>query len=500
MNAVGKTSLFALALTAGISAPGLAQQECDIPEGTPREVAQSLVTLSGAMSDERPDARTRSLRQTVQRLTDDAERIDRANAVGRNFMLGKAMVVWMQEPGIGYDATRGAVGYSSNPEARLDLVATAGQAFDFVLTAMPQCEQELENWRMQPPWVDLVNGAIEQITQRNLDSAEVLIKRSMVLTSRNPFGPNLLAAVAQERGDLVRAVELRRQTIELASRDTSYDELRQESVYNLGALLGSLADQTEDTAQKVAYAREAAQHFNAFATEAPDSPQAVAARAGYAQMLMVAGDTSAVATMYADQIANPHNYSDLQLVQAGVVAARAEKADDAAKLFDAALKVNPFNRDALYNLAASHWALNAFDQMFPILTRLIEVEPNNPENLRLVAYAYQGKQRAAPEGAQRRALTDSIIRYVELAEALPVAVLIDEFSRGTNEFALGGQVENKGEGPATIRLQVQFLDERGNVLVEEEASVGPLAPGAASPFRLRVQQAGIHGWRYKVGG
>ena len=497
MNDFGKASLLALALTVAGSTAAAAQ-ECEIDEGRPSEVARALVSVTTASSAQRPDQKVRGLQQAVKQLTDNAARIEQANAAGRNFVLGKAYVLWMQQPDIGHKATRGQLGFSSSQQDTVDLLLAADSAFDAVTRLMPQCATMLEDWRQQQPWVELVNGAIQMINANQLDSAETLVRRSMILSEVNPYGPNLLATIAQAKGDFKTAIEMRRKTIELAQGDTTYDELRYESMYNLGALLGREAEEATDAAQKTAMAREAATLFQQFVAAQPNSPQAVSARAGVANMMMMAGDTSAVTTMYADQIANPRNYSDMQLVQAGVVAARAEKAADAAKLFEAALTVNQYNRDALYNLAASYWALNEFDKMFPLLTRLLQLDPSNPDNLRLVAYGYQGKQKAVTDAAQRRVLTDSIVKYVEQAEGLAQNVVVDDFSRGTTESSLGGRILNKGTTAKSFRLTVEFLNAQGQVVGTQEANVGPVNANAAGTFNLQVQQPNVVGWRYRV--
>ena len=499
MNDFGKASLLALALTVGGSGVAAAQ-ECEIEEGRPGEVARALVSVTTASSAQRPEQKVRGLQQAVKQLTDNPAKLDQANQAGRNFVLGKAYVLWMQQPDIGYKAARGQLGFSSNQTDTVDLLLAADSAFDVVTRLMPHCATMLEDWRQQQPWVDLVNGAIQMINANQLDSAEVLVRRSMILSEVNPYGPNLLATIAQAKGDFTTAIDMRRKTIELAAGDTTYDELRFESMYNLGALLGREAEETEDAARKQALAREAATLFQQYVTAQPESQQAVAARAGIANMMMMAGDTSAVTTMYADQIANPRNYSDMQLVQAGVVAARAEKAADAAKLFEAALTVNAYNRDALYNLAASYWAMNEFDKMFPLLDRLLRLDPSNPDNLRLIAYGYQGKQKAVTDNAQRRVLTDSIIKYVEQAESMPQNVVVDDFSRGSNESTLGGRLVNKGTTARTFTMTVEFLDQQGAVVGTRETSVGPVNANESGTFNLQIESPNVVAWRYRIQG
>lgn len=497
MNVFGKASLLAIALSAGMSAGAGAQEVCEVEEGRPRDLGNALLSLTSASSASAPEQAVRHLQAAIKSLTDNAARIDRENAAGRNYLLGKTLVLWMQQPGIGFDATQGQLGYGSNPEQRVDLVAATDAAFDIVVAAHPQCAADIENWRMQQPWVDLVNGAIQQINVGNLDSAETLVNRSITLAEKSPFGPNLLAAIEQQRGNYPRAVELRRRTLELAEGDTSYNEIRVESLFNLAALLGHQAEQATG-AEQVTLAQEAAATFQQYVTEAPQGPQAVQARAGYANMMMLAGDTTAVAGLYADQIANPSNYSDLSLVDAGVVAARAEKAEDAAKLFEAALTVNPYNRDALYNVAASYYALQKYDEMLPHIARLRDIDPANPDNLQLLALVYQGKQQTLTDPAAKKAATDSLIKYYSAMDSVPVKVSVDQFARGESQVSLSGTLENMGTAPKAFTVTVDFLDRTGTVVGSQETSVGPVAPKQATTFRVNIEQPGVAAWRYRV--
>ena len=63
------------------------------------------------------------------------------------------------------------------------------------------------------------------------------------------------------------------------------------------------------------------------------------------------GDVAAARRLFDEMLANPDKYTDLNLLEAGVGAARAAKGAMAAQLFEAGLKKNPYSRDGLFNLA-----------------------------------------------------------------------------------------------------------------------------------------------------
>src|SRR5688500_3675025 len=68
-------------------------------------------------------------------------------------------------------------------------------------------------------------------------------------------------------------------------------------------------------------------------------------------------------------LAQASTLGDLVLTQAGVNAIQAQKAEQAAKLFEAALAQNAYQRDALNNLAATYYQLKQYDKIVPIVQR-----------------------------------------------------------------------------------------------------------------------------------
>src|SRR6201999_1842948 len=90
---------------------------------------------------------------------------------------------------------------------------------------------------------------------------------------------------------------------------------------------------------------------------------------------------------------NPSAFNYGQLMNAAVIAAKANQNKDAIKLFDAARNANPYHRDALYNLARLYMLDSMYVQGIPVARQLIAVDPSNPDNYQLMAIAYAAQQK-----------------------------------------------------------------------------------------------------------
>jgi predicted Zn-dependent protease len=488
-----KTSSAALMCACLSTALGAQQKACDINESKPTQIAKANLGITLAAQATDPNTRARQLRDALRLLGEKG--VQTENPVAANLARGKAYVTWLGVPNQGPVVKRGDIGLATDKDATIDLVAAADSAFSAVEQARPECAETVAQYRRQQPWLNLVNAAIAALNAEKLDSAEALAKRSMMLDRSSPYPYYVLGTVAQRRNDLTSAVTFRRKTVEAAGTDTLYNDLRQQSLMSLGDLLASQV-QSASGAQKSALAREAAQAYKTFLAEAPSSPDAAAAQRSLAGMLVAAGDSSALGQVYSDQLANPTKYSDMALVQGGVIAVQAGRNEDAMKLFEAALAANPYHRDALQNLAAAYYGAKQYDRIVPVVQRLVAVDPANPDAWLLFAYAYQGLMNSAKDPKLKRQYTDSLVKYNTKSTALPVKVAFTHFLRDGDKVTLNGTIENRSTAAKTYALKVDFLDKSGQVLATETASVGPVAPKATGKFSVNATRPGIVGYRY----
>jgi tetratricopeptide (TPR) repeat protein len=476
------------------AATALAQSAaCTVDQSKPKQLTLATLALAQAQASTNPAMRTKGLRDVVKNATEGKVT---ENPAGRDYVLAQALVMWAAEPGMAGTVRRADLGYTSSPDATIDVLAAADSALTR-LQAVPGCAELTTQLRQQPAWLNLVNASIQALNATQLDSAASLANRSLVLYRGSPYAYHVLSAVAAQKNDLPTAATNWSRVIELAGTDTSFKSLRLSALYNLGVVQLDQATAATGAAKKPA-AETAAATIRRYLAEAPSSAEAPQMQEALARALKLTGDSTAVAGVYADMLQNPGNYTDLALSQAGVIAAQSNQNADAAKLFEHALKSNPYQRDALNNLASMYYGLKRYQDMLPVVQRLVAVDPNNPDNWLFAAYAYQeltkGAKAASP---QRKAYTDSLLKYKALSEKTPVKVSFTQFTRASDRASLGGTLENLTSAtPKSYTVTFEFLDAAGNVVATESTTVGPVAKGKSMPFTVSVPKPGIVAFRY----
>ena len=517
-------------LLASVASAQAGAQACEVNEGRPSQVARA--TLAVQMASGSPDASvvTRQLASAVKLLTDNPERID--NQVGRNFVLGKALVLWSMQPNVSLFARRGALGYTTNPDATIDLAVAIDSAFRVVETAHPECVGETTRWRGQKAWVDLVNHAIERMNADEMDSARVVAQRAITLNPYAPYGYVVLANVMQKRGQASESFHLYRKSIDMAARDTAYSDIRRQSLVYLGNLAADSAEMAPDAAAKKPYLDVARSAFEELLKDKAAAEFSSNARAGLCRVAIASGDTASLRSTYREPLASPATFSYPDLMNAGVCMARAEMVPEAMILFQGAYDKNPWHRDALSNLAIVRLRGDDYDRAIPLGTRLVTVEPNNPDNLQLLVLAYAGiakrasdarraGTRAAPAtkaGARpaarpaaprlspaaadslfkiEQAYTDSAVKTNERKEKLAYRVQLSDFSTSAEKATVAGNVTNNGTASKNVTVSVDFLDVSGNVVQSKSQDLGAIAPKASARFNVTVTPgSNISAFRY----
>lgn len=506
MPAFGKHAVLPVVMAAAFAATAGAQQkQCEIDEGNPSQLARATLDMSLAQQASKPEDAAGKLRDAVK-LIDQSDK-DK-NPVGRSLVYGKTLVMWMTQPGVGTDASRGTLGFTTDTAAKVDLPAAIDSAFKVVEQAHPECVATTDAWRQQKGWVDLVNAAIEQANTDHSDSAEVLAKRANLLYGGAPYGYMVLAQVAVKRNQPKVAIQYYKETIAHAT-DSTFADTRRQMLNTLGNLAADAAEQATGP-EKQEYLAEAKAAYEQLAKDSGKQMYADAAQGGLARVATISGDTAALKASYSEQLANPAAYPYTTLMQAAVSAARADQVADATTLFEAAYAKNPYHRDVLYNLGRLYVLDSNYTKAVPIIQRLVNVDPANPDNYRLLTIAFSGlskyystQSKATKVSATARAYNDSVrttvdsaLYYNQIADSLPARVAFTQFSPGEDKTTVGGTVTNATSSPQTYTLSVEFLDKTGTVVTKADTSIGPVPANGNANFEITGVGAGIVAFRY----
>jgi tetratricopeptide (TPR) repeat protein len=476
---------------------GVAPQ-CTIDQNTPKELALMSLKFQSARSAPTPEARKKALRDIVKELDTKPERFAK-NPAGYNFSLVQALTIWGVEPGLADAPARGELGFITNPAEPYDILVNMDVAYKAIVAAVPACDAEITGMRMNEVWLAATKAALDASNAGKLDSADYFAKRSMLMSATNPYPHYVMASTANARNNRAGAIMHWKHVIKYAADDTTYRELKNSSMYY--AAMSQLEDAQAKTGdEQKTVAREAADGFKALLTATPDNPDAPNLLLSWADALTAAKDTALIPTVYTPLLTQA-SATDIALATAGVIATRANKSDDALKLFQAATVKNPFNRDAQRNVAAAHYAKDQFTLMFAPTRKLVELDPNNFDGWMLFAYAAQGLAKAAQTAKKPievKAWTDSLVKYQTYAEALPVKVDVTSFDRRKDMATLILAVEQVAAKDGQYSVTVEFLDLAGAVVATATEAAGPIKKGETKSVTIKATGAGIMSYRYKA--
>jgi tetratricopeptide (TPR) repeat protein len=466
---------------------------CEIDNSKPQAVARAMFSMARAQAALKTGSPVKDLHDVVAVL--NAPGMKNENPVGRAYLLGQAYILFLDQGAVPIVA-RSSIGLPTDPAGTIDLFAAADSMWTIVEASSPACVLVGQQWRQQKPWLTVTNAAINALNAGKLDSAEYLAKRALILDRKAPYAYSVLASVARNKKDYATAGEYWKKTLAAAGTDSTFNDVHERTLYDI-ASTASLRVEAASPAEKKALAREAIAAWDALLNFSVDDIQRTQAVQNLSKLYISAGDSASIGKIYAPMIADPGRYGENTLMQAGVVASQFKRPDDAALLFSAVLTRNPYQRDALNNLAASYIFLSEFDKVFPIVARLVELDPSNPENWMLNAYGYAGLAKNTKAPKLNKQYTDSIVYYNSKADKMGVKVVFTEFSRNTDGTTLSGIIENHSTTSKTYPLSVDFLDRAGQVLFIENVSVGPVAPKGSKEFTIRSPKGGVAGFRYK---
>ena len=182
-------------------------------------LARSLLSLNLARTTTDDDVAKRNLRRVfgvvVKRYYD--ERWD------AQLQRGMAAVVLMEHFGSDGLASGSDLGLSDADASKsYDLYGIGGAALDASQQLNAACSGVIADWRRQPPWVAMANGAFDALKRGDLISARSRAERVLLLDSRAAMGHLILGSIAGREGHFEEATTLlNRAAAELQPSDGS---------------------------------------------------------------------------------------------------------------------------------------------------------------------------------------------------------------------------------------------------------------------------------------
>jgi tetratricopeptide (TPR) repeat protein len=506
-----------------------AQPVCEASQPGGSMGARANLSLQLAMKDQKanPANAAKQLQAAVKTL----EPPSKGEELNRAYMLGSVLALWLNQPDVGYTPKRSVVGFSANPEATINIPATIDSLFKIVEASKPGCSYYTAYWRGgQQAYLDMVNNAIAALNADKLDSAQYFATMANTLYSGSPYGSMVLGNIASKRNNNDEAVKYWQTAATAAATDTVYRDVQRQVLGNIASVHMNVArdDKTPKPAQ-VEAAKKAAEVYNQLlAVPGTTGSTATGARQNLQQALLITGDTSSVTKSYADMLTNPTAYDYQALLTSAVAAVRANRNADAAKLFENVLQLNPYNRDALFNLAVTYWNMGQHDKVPALVTRLVAVDPGNPENYLLAARAYVDIAKTR-KGTAVAAANDTTLSWFNRGTKLPVEVTFSEFSPGEKQLEIAGSVLDRRDKaaqadqaavsgtaatraaaarkaaaataaipPKAVTLKFEALDKSGAVLGSQSVTTEPLQPGKRAAFRVKIDAANAAAYRYTL--
>jgi tetratricopeptide (TPR) repeat protein len=353
----------------------------------------------------------------------------------------------------------------------------------------PECKKDIQLFR-RSAWIPLVTAGGKFYDEKNPDSAQVLLREAAMIYPASPITWNYLGSLANDRGQPDSAAIFFGRAVQAAegSTDTTDIKIRNRSAFNQGALLLN--------------AKQYAPAVTAFERYVSFVPNDVEGKRGLAAAYRGAGQPEKAQALEKELVASggpgaagAGAPASGDLMNVGVNLYNDKKYAEAAAAFEKVVAAEPYNRDALSNLANTYLALKNGPKLLAAGQRLAAIEPLNENALKLVGVGYKQSGKI-----------DDAVKAAEKVLALPADVKVNDFSvSGTSATlsatATGRQAQTpsgKAIPPAPVAIVVEFLDAGGKPVSTAEAQVPALTPGASQQIKVTGQGAGIVAWWYRT--
>ncbi|TFH66995.1 MAG: tetratricopeptide repeat protein [Gemmatimonadales bacterium] len=369
-----------------------------------------------------------------------------------------------------------------------DLVG-ADSAFTRAQALAPDCAADIQKYRYRA-WAALVNAGAQYRKSEQDDSAMVMLRAADIIYRELPLGYTSMADIFTSSGQNDSAIVYYGKAAATQPTDTVQVKIRNQALYNYGVLqlnAGRHAD--------------AIGTFQSYLKLVPDD---MPAKKALAQAYRATGRTEEAQELERDLVEAAgagsvavvgEGISERDLMEIAVKQFSDKDYGAAATTFSKITELNPWNRDAWFNLANAYLAMEDGPNLAKSAVHLLAIEP-------LSEYAHS----LAAQGYRTAGDTDALFKMIVAREALLANVEMDHLAVTSAEATLTGKAtgreardENNKQLPAKPQIAVvEFLGEGGGVVASAELTIPALKPGESVPLSAEAAGAGISAWRYHL--
>lgn len=359
----------------------------------------------------------------------------------------------------------------------------ADSAFTRAEALAPACKADIRKYRYIA-YASLVTGAQELQKAGQADSAALLLKAANRIETSLPMAHILLAEAYSDQKNTDSAMAYFGKAAATNPTDANQQKFRNQAAFNYGVMLLD-ANRPAD----------AVNSFRRFLSFEPDDN---GGKNGIARAFRAAGMVDS-AKVYESQLtaagADGADVSEADLFDIAVKQYSDKDYKAAAETFGKIIAKNPNNRDALYNLANTYYALNDGANLAKTAEQLIAIEPlaENDHKLRVAGYKAAGNA-----DMQYKAVVSMVALPVDVkvTDLAPAASAVTLTATATGREAL--DESNKVIPAKPVTLTFEFLDRTGAVAASTDVPVPALKAGQTHTITATGTGAGITAWRYKV--
>src|SRR5690606_35786380 len=358
-------------------------------------------------------------------------------------------------------------------------------------------------------WAEAYNLAADAYQSGRLTESIALFEQADRLSRKWPYALVVLGWLYGLQGDDAKALNAYRAALEVFEGGVPADAAEEQAA----EWRARHAEAVQEAGRLLAVAGETAEAEAVYRAFLEVSPGHVGAMIGLAQV--VGGEEAD--RLYAELV-EQEGLSEEQLFRVGAGLYEAGRYDGAVEAFRKAVALNPFSRDAHFNLAQSLYQRarqlqsdegagpppaelrGVLEQMIHASEQTRAVDPNNRDLFRMLAYSYRGLGDMAGDQAEKARWEAEVAKVAQEYEAVAFEIYDIGFAREDTGIRMSGALENLklAEGE-TVRLRVSVLGDDGAVLGSDDVEVRAPAPGETVAFSTVLAVPGtIRGWKYEV--